>query len=442
MTGESMFDAARQAVALAQAKGATEVAASAYRIRQIDVTFRNGKLEKITEATSRGLGLDLYVEGRYSSVSTNDLRAPALERFVAEAVSLTRKLTSDPARMLPDPALYRGQADLDLDLEDPGLAQVDPSRRKQTAEAIESAVRGVERAQAILSSTATCGDVLVERFQVHSNGFEGSRRTTDFWLAADVSVADPDGRRPEDWDAANTRHLASLPAPEDVGRRAAERSLSRLGAVKGDSAVLPMAVENRAAGRLVSTLFAALGASALQQKRSFLDGKLGERIGSERLDIRDNPLVVRGLGSRLFDGEGIAAKPFPIFELGMLRSYYVDTYYGRKLGLLPTTARISNLDWRLGTKSRARLLADMGEGVLVTGFLGGNSNSTTGDFSLGVSGFRVRNGAVAEPIGEMNIAGNHFTLWNQLAEVGDDPYPYSSMRTPTLLFEGVQFAGR
>jgi PmbA protein len=192
---------------------------------------------------------------------------------------------------------------------------------------------------------------------------------------------------------------------------------------------------------MASMLFGPLSASSLQQKRSFLDGKLGQAIGSPLLDVRDEPLVQRGFGSRLFDGEGIAAKPFALFEQGVLRNYYVDTYYGRKLGMEPTTGRMSNHAWVLGTRSLGELLADLREGVLVTGFLGGNSNGTTGDFSLGVKGFRVRGGAIAEPVGEMNLSGNHLELWKRLAAVGNDPYAYSSMRTPTLVFEGVQIAG-
>jgi PmbA protein len=185
-----------------------------------------------------------------------------------------------------------------------------------------------------------------------------------------------------------------------------------------------------------------ISASALQQKRSFLEGKLGQEIGSPLLDLRDEPFVKRGFGSRLYDGEGIAAKPFPIFERGALRSYYVDTYYGRKLGMRPTTGRMSNHAWTLGTRPLGELLAQVGDGVLATGFLGGNSNGTTGDFSLGVKGFRIRGGAIAEPVGEMNLSGNQLELWKRLSAVGNDPYPYSSLRTPTLVFEGVQLAGQ
>jgi PmbA protein len=436
-----LLEIARAAARLAMARGAGEAAAGAYRARHVEVAWRDGKVEKVSEATTRGLGLDLYVDGRYAAVSTSDLRPDALDRFVGDAVALARTLAPDPHRRLPDPELYRGRPEVDLDLEDPSHGALDAGERRRAAEAVEAAARAVPGADRILSVTSSVSDTRSESALVQTNGFEGRRRGTDFWMGAEVAVKDPDGRRPEEYGATGARHRADLETPGAVGRRAAERALARVGSVKGGSAVLPMVVENRAAGRLVGYLLAPLAAASLQQKRSWLDGRLGTRIGSERLDVADDPLVRRGLGSRLYDGEGISARRFPLFERGVLRSYYVDAYYGRKLGMPPTTARASNLAWALGPRSPEALLADVGEGILVTSFLGGNSNGTTGDFSLGVRGFRVRGGRIAEPVGEMNVSGNHAELWVRLAAVGDDPYRYSAMRTPTLVFEGAQFAG-
>jgi PmbA protein len=436
-----MRDVARRAVETALARGAQGAAGGASRSRHVSVSWRDGKLERVSEATTRALGLELYVDGRYSSVATSDLRPEAVTRFIEDAIAMTRALTPDPYRQLPDPALYEGQSDLDLEMEDPAYGTLDAQRRRALAEAAEVGARSVAGAEAILSVTTSFGDSQAEGWRVHSNGFEGTRRATDFWLGAEVSVKDPDGRRPEDWDAGGGRHLSALPAPEAVGRGAAERAMSRIGSKKGESAVVTMAVENRAASRLVGFLLGPLTASALQQRRSYLDGKLGQPIASAVLDLADDPLVPRGLGSRRFDGEGLAAKRLPLFEGGVLRNYYVDTYYGRKLGMPPTTRGMSNLDWRYGTESRDALLARIGEGIFVTGFLGGNSNGTTGDFSLGAQGFRIRGGKLAEPLGEMNVSGNHLELWPRLQAIGDDPYPYSASRTPTLVFENVQFAG-
>jgi PmbA protein len=439
---EELLEAARAAVHLALRHGAQDAAAAASRARHVELSWRDGRVETASEATTRGLGVDLYVDGRYASVSTSDLRPEALERLVVDGVALTRALAEDPFRKLPDPALYAGRAELDLELFDPEYDRLDATARRTAAAAIEDAARSVPGRERILSVSASVGDTSAERVFVTSNGFEGARRGTDHGMSAQVSVADPDGRRPEDWDAATARFLGDLPLPADIGRGAAERALARVGSEKGESAVTPVVVDARAAGRLVGALFGALSGSSLQQKRSFLEGRLGERVGSELLDVTDDPLVVRGLGSRLWDGEGIAARSFPVLEKGLLRSYYVDTYYGRKLGMAPTTSRISNLAWRPGPDGRDGLLAGMGEGLLVTGFLGGNSNSTTGDFSLGVQGFRVRGGELAGPVGEMNVSGNHRDLWSRLAGVGNDPYRYSSMRTPSLLFTGIQIAGR
>ncbi len=437
----TLLEIAREAALRARRHGADEAATGAFRSRQVEVAWRDGRLERISEATTRGLGLEVYAGGRYAAVSTSDLRPEALDAFAAEAVALARALAPDPHRRLPDPGLYLGRADVDLELEDPSQPDLDAATRRRLAEALEAGAREVPGGEKILSVSTGAWDGASEGASFATNGFEGVKRGTDFWLSADVTVRDPDGRRPEASAASGSRFFVALEPAGVVGRRAAERALSRLGATRGESAVLPMVVEARVAGKLVGQLLGPMHGAPLQQQRSFLEGRVGQAIGSPLLDLRDDPLVPRGFGSRHFDGEGLAARPRPVVERGVLAGWFLDTYYGRKLGLPPTSGRPSNLLWRCGDRPRAALLAGVGEGVLVTGFLGGNSNGTTGDFSLGVRGFRLRGGQVAEPVGEMNVSGNHRELWHRLVAVGDDPYPYSSLRSPTLVFEGVQFSG-
>lgn len=436
-----LFDVAGRCIDLARAKGASEVAARAYKQRDVTVQWRDGKLEEINEATTRGVGVQLFVDGRYSAAQSSDLRPDALAGFVADAVAMTRALAPDPHRSLPEPSLYANRPAADLQIDDPAYTAVSAEKRRAIAQALEAGARAVKGAEAILSVTAGFNDTRAETVRVQSNGFSGERGDTQFWSYASVSVKDADGRRPSDTSVAGVRFVGALPAAEAEGRLAAERALSRLGAKKAESALLPMVLENRAAGRLAGFLGAPLSARALQQKQSFLEGKLGQVVGSERMTITDDPLLPRGFGSRHFDNEGISARRLPIFEKGVLRHFYVDTYYGKKLGIAPTTGSTSNLAWATGDKDRDGLVAELQDGILVTGFIGGNSNATTGDFSLGVQGFRIRDGRLAEPVAEMNIAGNHLELWKRLAAVGNDPYPYSPLRTPTLLFDGVQFAG-
>ena len=442
-----MLELAGKAVELAQKYGAQQAAAGAYRVRDVQVQWRDGQLEKLVEATTRGLGVDLYVDGRYASVSTSDLRPEALDRFLRDAVALTRAISPDPFRKLPDPEQYPQWArqgtepDVDLGLEDLDYEGLSAIERRQLAGKLEESARSVPGADKILSVTTSVSDDFSESWRVHSNGFSAHKRGTSFWLGAEVSVLDPDGRRPEDSAFAGSRFRGKLPDPESLGREATLRTLARLGSQKPASTGGALVVDHRSSGRLAAYVLGPLSGAALQQKRSFLEGKEGAQIGSQHLDVSDDPLIPHGFGSRLFDGEGLVARRMPVFEAGVLRNYYVDTYYGRKLGRAPTTARMSNLTWQLGARNQSELLQDIGEGILVTSFLGGNSNATTGDFSLGVAGYRIRGGQIAEPLAELNIAGNHLELWQHLAAVGNDPYPYSSMRTPTLVFEGVQFAG-
>ena len=432
---------ARAAMKSALAKGAKESAATVSRTRNVSLEWRDGKVEKIGEATTRRLTLQLYVDGRFSQVSSSDLRPEALDTFIADSITMTRVLAEDPFRALPEPALYEGRASVDLQLDDPAYPTVTPEQRRKAAQQMEEAARAAKGAEAILSVSTGFDDTRTESFRVASNGFEGTRIDTVFFVSASVSVKDADGRRPEDSAFGGSRFLGEVPATALVGREAAERAISRLGARKPPSAVVTLVIDNRAAGRLMGALAGPLSGASLQQKRSFLEGKLGQAIGSPLLDVVDDPLIPKAFGSRLYDAEGLAAKKRPVFEKGVLRSYYIDTYYGKKLKMAPTSGGVSNLAWTLGAKPQAALVKDVGEGILVTGFLGGNSNGTTGDYSLGVQGFRIRGGLRAEPVGEMNIAGNMLDLTKKLTAVGDDPWPYSSMRTPTLVFEGVQLAG-
>jgi PmbA protein len=432
---------ARAAMKDALAKGAKEAAATVDRTRNVTVEWRDGKVEKINEATTRRLTLQLYVDGRYSQVSSSDLRPEALATFILDSITMTRALTEDPFRSLPDPSLYEGRASVDLQLEDPAYPTVTPEMRRSATRSMEEAARAVKGAEAILSVTTSFDDTRTERFRVASNGFEGTRVDTVFFGFASVSVKDADGRRPEDYSYGGARFLGEVPDVAALGREAAERAISRLGSKKPKSAVMTLVVDNRAAGRLMGALGGPLSGQALQQKRSFLEGKLDQGIGSPLLDVADDPLIPKALGSRLFDSEGLAARRRPVFEKGVLRSYYIDTYYGKKLKMAPTSGGVSNLAWTLGPKAQAAILKDVGEAILVTGFLGGNSNGTTGDYSFGVQGFRIRGGERQEPVSEMNIAGNMLDLLGKLVAVGNDPFPYSSMRTPTLVFEGVQFAG-
>ncbi len=383
--------------------------------------------------------VEVYVQQRYSGQSTNDLKKDSLDRFIRDAVASTKYLTKDEFRALPDPRYYPAQARGQLKILDESYAGIEASDRVKMAAAIEAAA--MSQSDQIISTTSGYNDARSEGVRVHSNGFEGEEESTTFSAGAEVTVKDGESGRPEDWFYATTRFRNELPDPEVLGKNAARRALQKIGQQKLESGQYVMIVENRAARQLLGAMYDPMSGRALQQKSSFLEGMLGKKIASEKLTVIDDPFVEKGLGSRFFDGEGLAAKRRVVIEKGVLREYFIDNYYGKKLGMEPTSQGPSNVLFDYGTRSLDEMTAGVTRGILVTGFIGGNSNSTTGDFSFGIVGLLIEGGKTVRPVNEMNISGNLKELWNQLSDVGNDPYPYSSMRMPSLLFEGVNFSG-
>lgn len=441
---ESTPDAATQlavadeAVALALAAGAQDAAAAVHWGRSLEMQRRDGKLEKVQESISQSLGFSLYVDGRYSTHGTNDLDRGRLAVFVREAVAMTRLLEPDPHRQIPDPALYAGRAAIDLDTVDHTIRDLGRDERLGWLEALEVEARADDR---VISATSSVSDGYGLSARVTSNGFSGAKEGTSLWYGAECTLREDDLRRPEAHWFAGGLHREGLPDPASVGQECLRRARSRLGARKVTSRKTTMILDREAAGSFVGRIFGALSASAIQQKRSFLADKRGQVIASPVLGLTDDPWIRRGPGSRLWDGEGIRSQPMDVIRDGVLCNFYVDTYYGRKLGWAPTTGSSSNIIFDMRPGGRDELVREAGEGVLVTSWLGGNANTTTGDFSLGLRGHVVRGGQIEEPISEMNVTGNFLALLPRIERVGDDPLPWSSFRAPSMLVGGVDFSG-
>ncbi|MEE2829677.1 MAG: TldD/PmbA family protein [Myxococcota bacterium] len=435
---EELLDQARKAVEIALKVGASDSVAGVSRGRSLEFRWRDGKIEKVQEDTSRGLSVALYVDGRYSRHSTNDLDPSRLESFLTDAVALTRHLEPDPYRKITDPALYEGRLDLDLDLLDPALVGLDRDERIDWCQTL--AASSLEH-EDVISVSSGVTDFHGMSARVSSNGFEGSQEASSIWYGAEVTIADGETKRPEAWRWVGGAYLDGLPSPEETGAEALRRVLARRGAEKVKSLKTTMVVDPEAASPLLGRILGAISASAVQQKRSFLAESRGKKIASSCLTLVDDPFRKRGLGSRLYDGEGIACRKRTVIEEGLLQMFYVDTYYGRKLGWDPTTGSSSNIVFEHGDKNLAEILGEVGEGIYVNSWLGGNADLTSGDFSFGLRGHVISGGKLADPISEMNVAGNYADLLGRLSLVGNDPVPWSTFRAPTLVFDGIQFAG-
>ncbi len=437
---KEMQELAAWTIKAAKAAGANDCKVSIGSQRNVEISYRQHKPETIKEATTKQLYIQIFADGRYSQQTTSDLRKEALKDFLGNAVKATKLLAEDPFRTLPDPKYYKGRKEMDLGTFDPQHAKFTPEERHNLVKAIENAAleKGGSK---VISVTAEENDGHSESVTMTSNGFEGYDEETFYVAGAEMTVQDEGDRRPNGYHYVVTLNKKDLPAAEDIGAECAKRTMNLLGAKKIKTETLPIIIQNQNVGRIFGGFLQAMNGRSIQQRQSFLADKKGEKIGSKHFTIIDDPFVKAGLGSRLFDGDGFATKKRVMIDKGVLKDYFVDWYYSRKLEWEPTTGGPSNLIVPPGKRSVKEIMKDLGKGVYITGFIGGNSNPTTGDASIGIIGQLFEGGKPVQAISEMNISDNHLKFWNKLIEVANDPYPYSSMRFPSMVFEDIVVSG-
>lgn len=400
--------------------------------------IRDMKMDRLQQASENSLVINLYVDGRFGSFSTNRLDKKELETFIRNGIDSTRFLAEDKARTLPDADLYYKGGGADLQLIDPKFDNIQPDDKVALAMSVCNEMMGKD--DRIISANSSYSDEKDFKYMIASNGFEGETSGSSFSLSSSLSIKGEGDARPESYWFDSSIFYDTL-TKEGIGQKALERVLSKLGQKKIASGKYRMVVDNMNSARLLSPVIDALYGSSIQQKNSFLLDKLNQKVLGDKMTLTDEPHLVKSPGARYFDGEGVATKRMPVFEKGVLKTYFIDTYTANKMNIKPTISSPSLFMMEMGDKDTNGLIASVDKGILVTGFNGGNSNSTTGDFSYGVEGFLIEKGKLTQPISEMNATGNMLTLWSNLAEVGNDPRTFSSWRIPSLLFDGIDFSG-
>lgn len=435
-----MKELALWAIKAAKSAGADNSQVQINSQRFVEISYRKQKPENIKEASTKNMGLSLYVNNRYSTMSTSDLRKGALESFIGNAVSATKLLAEDPYRVLPDPKYYSGRKKIDLGVFDPGYYEVTPEDRHRMAREVEEACYQTG-GNKVITVTSTAYDSRSESLAMSSNGFEGYKEQTVFYAGAEMTMQDEGDRRPAGYNFIVSVNRKELPSAAEIGTEAAKRTLAQMGAKKIKTETLPIIIENRVASRVLGGFLEAMYGFNIQQKQSFLADKKGKKVGSDLFTIIDDPFIKGGLGSRLYDGDGLSAKKRVMVDKGILNDFYVDWYYSRKLGWEPTSDGPSNLIIPPGNRSVGEIMKDLGRGIFITDFIGGNSNSTTGDTSVGIFGKLFDKGEFVQTVAEMNIADNHLQFWQKLSEAADDPWVYSAQRTPSLVFRDIVVSG-
>ena len=420
--------------------GADAIRSSLIVSSGFSISQRDEEIENMSESVESSLQVEIFSENRYSYHTTNDLKEDRLEGFLEKALSMTAYLEKDEYRKLPDKKWYATETDdTKLNLADPRIENMSYEDKVTLLNRLVKSAYDIN--SSLISVTADFWNNRSLTVRRASNGFAGSLEKTSVGMGTSVSMEEPDGRRPEDSKYISALHMNELWEPEKVSAEAVRRVEAKLGAKKIASGKMIMIVDKQVAGRCLYPIFRALSGRALSQKNSFLEGKLNEEVGSKLFTIIDDPLIPKGRGSRIFDSEGLKAVKRPLFQDGVLKTYLIDSYYGNKLNMDPTSGGISNIILPPGNKSLNELINAVNKGIYVTGFIGGNSNATTGDFSYGIMGHEIKNGTLIRPVTEMNISGNYLDLMKSLISVGNDPNEFSSLYLPTLVFKDVDFAG-
>ena len=428
MLSHEEISVARKCLEKALALGASKIRITLSKSLMELFGTLDGVLDKVNHCMDRSMSVCLFVDGKYGTFSTNRLVMDELDGFLGDAVATVRMLAQDPCRDLPD--INRTAKDAitgkELDLFDPSYPSVTPDQRLKMA--LEASVFEKHKGEGLISEEGEYSDTIVDTLILDSNGLECRHTETSFEYGVEVTVKDSEGNRFSSywWESENS-------------------------------------------SKLVNPIISALSAFSLQQKNSFMLDTLGKKVFPDWMNLVDRPREKGCSGSRLFDSEGVASKESPIIQNGVVKEYFVNTYMSNKMGIEPTKEdamrpvllpcmapglkpaspvpvvrqahQPASVEGTMPYKlDRDAIMALVGDGILVTGFNGGNSNSATGDFSFGVEGFLFRDGKIVHPVREMLITGNLLTLWGNLLAAGDDVRLCRSKIIPSLAFKDVDFS--
>ena len=425
--------------------GAAKARATLNKSSENLVATLDGGIDKVTRCEDRSLSLALFVDGRYGSFSTNKLDREALEAFITKAVGIVRMLAPDPCRDLPDPARCCKEATtgLEMDLYDPDFGSITAEDRCKAA--LEASVWGRQDGKGwkLISEEGEYSDSEYSMYVADTQGLSCLHTETSFDYGVEVTIEDEQGDKYSGWWWHAAPMAADLKAA-GCGTVALERAAAQIGAEPAPSGKYNLVVDSDVASKMVSPMLGALNAYSIQQNNSFLVGSLGKQVLPEGLTILDLPHLKGQTGSKLFDSEGVATSEAPIVEKGVVRRYFINTYMSGKLQMEPTleeAIRPKVCGWPREGLTQQDILAMCGSGILVTEFNGGNSNSATGDFSYGVSGFVFEDGRPVRPVSGMLVTGNYLTLWQNLIAAGSDARACMSKLIPTLAFSNVDFSG-
>jgi PmbA protein len=433
-------------VARAKKAGADAADAVAIRSTALTVAWRMGEFEDLDRADEHDLGLRVFVGQQQANVSTTDPSQQSLDGLVERALAMARVAPPDEFAGLAAPEELATEIP-DLELDEPG--EPEPQWLIDQARACEDAARdnpGITNSEGASASWGRSTMAMAA-----TNGFSGGQSGTRAAIGTAVIAGSGLGME-RDYESTSARFRSDLEAPEEIGRRAAERTVRRLGAEKMPTKPMPVVFEPRVAGSLIGHLIGAITGPSIARGTSFLMDRIGEIVFDSGIEIVEDPHVRRGLRSKPFDGEGVASKRRHLIEGGRLTTWLLDCRSARQLHLTttghasrgtsgPPSPSATNVWIEPGGQTPAELMADIKDGLYVTELIGFGVNQVTGDYSRGATGFRIRDGELTGSVSEITIAGNLKDMFLHMTPADDLEHRYG-IDAPTIRIDGMTIAGR
>ena len=447
--GDRFPELAASVLKRAQSLGATEADLLVAEGDSVSVQVRMSEVDRLSKAREKVLGIRVFFGKRSASSSTSDFSQASLDRLVSDTCSLAKAVVEDAASGLPAPEQMAVDFP-DLDMKDSRQLTVDEEidlakRTEQSAFTADSRITNSEGAEC----SAGYGSILL----ANSHGFIGAYTRSSYSLSVSpIALDNQNGGMQRDYWYSVKRKFHELDSPEQIGQEAARRTVRRLGSRSISTQEVPVIFDPEIAQGLIGHIASAASGYSLYKGASFLMGQLGKKIAAESVTVVDDGRLANRLGSRPFDGEGLPTRRNVVVDKGILTSYLLDTYSGRKLGMASTgnasrsvgenpTVGTTNLFLSPGTASPEEILKSTKRGLLVTELIGFGVNMVTGDYSRGAVGFWIENGEIVHPVEEVTIAGNLKNMFNDIEMIGNDLVFRGRTASPTVKLRKMMVAG-
>tara|TARA_B110000003_G_scaffold243351_1_gene251734 strand:+ start:99 stop:1415 length:1317 start_codon:yes stop_codon:yes gene_type:complete len=433
---EYLSKKASYCIDLAKKLGATDSSIVVSNSISETVNFRNKKLDESNRSDNLGIGITTYIGKKKSSISSSNLLNDNLNILIEKCIESTKNTPEDEYNSLPEKDLLAKEVD-DLNLYDDTHI-----KNENKIEYLNRLEVSASKDKKIVNTESSFTEDKSNFILANSDGFCKGYKTSSF-IASSVTVAKDDKSMERDYEYTNKCHLKDIIDAEELGRIAAEQTIRKLSPKKIGSEKIAIIFDKRIAKGILSTFASAISSSAISRGTSFLKDKINQKIFSNELNIFDKPDILKGLGSRSFDSEGVKTNTLKLVEQGVLRHYLVDTYNGKKLNLKSNgrCGGTSNLYFDNGNISYKDLLNSNSKCLYITETIGHGSNIVTGDYSVGATGFLIESGEFKYPINEITIAGNFNDMFQNITLANDLEFEYST-NSPTMMIEGMVVAGK